>query len=203
MNAAIKAVVFDIGGVLLDWNPRHLYRKLFADEASMERFLAEVCTPEWHVRHDRGVDMESSCARLAAAHPEYAEEIGAWFTRSEEMVAGMVPGMLDVLEDLRAANVPCYALTNIDASTYPLRQARFPFMSSFDGIVVSAHEGLAKPDQEIFRRLLDRFRLEASTTLMIDDTAANVAAAAALGMRAIRFESTPQLRRFLEAEGLL
>ena len=151
--------------------------------------------------------MERSCAQLAAEHPDHAEEIQAWIRRSEEMVAGMVPGMvpgtLGVLEDLQAAGVPCFALTNIDAHTYPLRVGRFPFMSSFDGIVVSAHEGMAKPDHEIFRRLLDRYQLEPATTLMIDDVAANVAAAAELGMQTFRFESASQLRAHLEAVGLL
>lgn len=203
MRAGIEAVVFDLGGVLLDWDPRYLYRKLFDDEADMERFLAEVCTFEWNAAHDRGAGMEDSCARLAAQHPESAELIHAWFRRSEEMVAGVVPGTVDVAQELRAAGVPCYLLTNTDADTFPLRQARFPFLGSFDGIVVSAHEGIAKPDPEIFCRLLDRFRLEAATTLMIDDMPANLTAAAGLGMQTVRFESAPQLRRFLQAEGLL
>jgi 2-haloacid dehalogenase len=203
VRAAIEAVVFDIGGVLLDWNPRHLYRKLFDDEAEMERFLSEVCTPEWHAAHDRGVDMERSCARLAADHPEQADLVMAWVWRSEEMVAGTIPGTLDVVEDLRAAGVPCYALTNIEAETYPLRVERFPFLTSFDGIVVSAHEGIAKPDPEIFRRLLDRFGLHAATTLMIDDTQANLDAAAELGMQTLRFESAERLRGFLQSEGVL
>ncbi len=131
----IKAVVFDIGGVLLDWNPRHLYRKLFDEEAEMERFLSEVCTPEWHSAHDRGVPMEPSCAELAAKHPKYAEMIKAWARRSEEMVAGVIPGTPEILRDLQANGVPCYALTNIEAETYPLRLQRFAFLRSFEGIV--------------------------------------------------------------------
>lgn len=203
MSTPIEAVVFDIGGVLLDWNPRYLYRKLFDDEAEMERFLTAVCSPEWHAAHDRGLPMGPSCAELAVEHPEYAGEIEAWFRRSEEMIGGVIDGSVELLRDLQAAGVPCYALSNIDADTYPLRRERFPFLQSFDGIVVSAHEGIAKPDREIFRRLLERFRLPAAATLMIDDTRANLEAAAELGMRTVQFESAPKLRRFLEAEGLL
>jgi 2-haloacid dehalogenase len=203
VSERITAVVFDIHGVLLDWNPRYLYRKLFADKAEMERFLAEICTLEWHSRHDRGVDMRRSCADLAARHPEYASLIEAWVQRSEEMVAGEIPGTVEILDDLRDAGVPRYALTNVEAETYPQRLRRFGFLRSFDGVVASAFEGVAKPDPEIFRRLLDRYRLDPATTLMIDDAPENLASAAGLGMRTFRFESAPRLRRFLEGEGLI
>lgn len=203
MRAPIEAVVFDIGGVLLDWNPRYLYRKLFDDEAEMERFLAEICTPEWHAAHDRGVPMEPSCAELAAEHPEYAAEIIAWFQRSEEMIGGVIEGSVAILRELQGAGVPCYALTNIEAETYPLLRERYPFLRTFDGVVVSSHEGVAKPDREIFRRLLERYWLPARETLMIDDRPANVAAAAELGMQTFRFESAAGLRRFLEGKSLL
>jgi 2-haloacid dehalogenase len=203
VSGRIRAVVFDVGGVLLDWSPRYLYRKLFDDEREMERFLAEICTPQWHDAHDRGVPMAPSCAKLAAAHPEYAEQIKAWAQRSEEMIAGPIQETVEILESLRAARVPCYALTNMEAETYPLRLQRFAFMREFDGIVASSFEGIAKPDLEIFRRLLERFQLEPSTTLMIDDSPANVAAAAEVGMLTLRFESAAQLRSFLEREELI
>ena len=200
---SIQAVVFDIGGVLLAWDPRHLYRKLIADERVMERFLAEVCTLEWHAAHDLGIPFEASCAALAARHPEDAELVWAWARRSEEMVAGPIEGTVEILRELRAAAVPCYALTNMEAETYPRRRERFHFLSSFDGVVVSSAEGVAKPDPEIFRRLLARFGLTAQRTLMIDDAPRNVAAAEAMGMAAVRFESPAQLRRALVDAGLL
>jgi 2-haloacid dehalogenase len=202
-SAPIEAVVFDIGGVLLDWNPRYLYRKLFDDEDAMNRFLEEVCTLEWHAAHDLGTPFEVSCARLAAAHPEEAELIWAWGRRSEEMVAGPISGTVEILRALRQRGVGCYALTNMESETYPLRLARYDFLRWFDGTVVSSAEGVAKPDAEIFRRLLSRFALTAQTTLMVDDSPRNVAAAAALGMRAVRFESPAQLRRYLQDAGLL
>ncbi len=195
--------MFDIGGVLLDWNPRHLYRKLFDDEDAMNRFLTEVCTMEWHMAHDLGTPFQVSCARLAAQHPEHAEMIWAWGRRSEEMVAGPIDGTVDILRALRRRGIRCYALTNMEAETYPLRLERYEFLRWFDGTVVSAAEGVAKPDAEIFMRLLRRFGLTAETTLMIDDSAANVAAASALGMQAIRFESPAQLRRRLEQAHVL
>src|SRR6201987_657547 len=146
-----NAVVFDLGGVLLDWNPRHLYRKLFdGDEAAMERFLANVCTMEWHHAHDLGVPPER-----AKAPPHQAELIWAWSRRSEEMISGQVDGTVAILSDLKSAGVPCYALTNMERETYPLRLGRFDFMGWFDGAVVSGFEGVAKPDLAIFELLLN------------------------------------------------
>jgi len=199
-----RAIVFDLGGVLLDWNPRYLYRQLFAgDEAAMERFLAEVCTMEWHHAHDLGAPPERTCTALAHAHPEQAELIWAWSRRSEEMIAGPIDGTVAILSELRTAGVPCYALTNMERETYPLRRDRFDFLSWFDGTVVSACEGVAKPDPAIFELLLDRFGLTGSETLFVDDSEANVHAARSLGMQAIEFDSPDQLRRVLQDAGLL
>src|SRR5579875_184946 len=182
---AVDAVVFDIGGVLLEWNPRHLYRKLFSDEAAMERFLSEVCTMQWHHAHDLGVPFSESCARLAAAHPEFAELIWAWGRRSEEMIAGPIEGTVEILRELKEAGVPCYALTNMEAETYPLRRQRYDFMRWFDGAVVSAFEGVIKPDPEIFHRLVERFALTPGRTAFTDDSPRNVAAAADAGLVAV------------------
>jgi 2-haloacid dehalogenase len=197
------AVVFDLGGVLLDWNPRYLYRRLIDDEAEMERFLGEVCTMEWHAAHDRGVPVAESCAALAAAHPEYADLINAWGERSEEMIAGPIGGTVEILEELLQQGVRCYALTNMERETYPLRRQRFPFMGRFAGTVVSSYEGVAKPDPEIFHRLLDRFGLEPGRTIMIDDSPPNIQTAASLGMVAVRFTSPTALRAALNRLRLL
>ncbi len=202
-SRSIEAVVFDVGGVLLDWDPRYLYRKLIDDEEEMNRFLQEVCTMTWHDAHDRGKPAEVSCAELAAAHPEQEELIWAWTRRSEEMIAGPIPDTVELLRDLKAAGVPCYALTNMEAETYPLRLERFPFLGWFDGTVVSCFEGVAKPDAEIFKRLLSRFELAPASTLLIDDSPRNVRAALALGMQAVEFRSAAALRQSLEDAGLL
>ena len=199
----IEAVVFDIGGVLLDWNPRHLYRKLFDDEEAMNCFLEQVCTMEWHERHDRGDSVEDSCEELAAVHPEHAELIRAWGLRSEEMVAGPIDGTVEILKELRQAGVACYALSNMERETYPRRVARYPFLNWFDGSIVSGFEGVVKPELEIFKLLLSRFDLRPSSTLVIDDSVANVEAARSLGMRALHFRSPAHLRAELERVRLL
>ena len=198
----IDAVVFDIGGVLLDWDPRHLYRKLIPDDAEMEDFLRRICTMEWHAAHDRGVSFERSCAELAAVHPEHAELIFAWGTRTEEMIAGPIEGTVSILRQLLHKGVKCYALTNMERETYSVRRRRYPFMNWFAGTVVSSHEGVAKPDPEIFRRLLDRFGLDPATTVMIDDSRPNIETAASLGLHAVRFESPAALRAALSRLGL-
>jgi 2-haloacid dehalogenase len=199
----VEAVVFDVGGVLLDWDPRHLYRKLFADQAEMEWFMAEICTPAWHAPHDRGVSTAASCAELASRHPQYSELIWAWSTRSEEMIGGVDAGSVEVLRAVRETGMPCYALTNMEAETYPLRLKRFPFLGWFDGTVVSGREGVAKPEPAIFMRLLDRFGLKPRTTLMIDDTLENLEAASKLGIQTVLFSSSRQLRAELETAGVL
>jgi 2-haloacid dehalogenase len=202
-RSPVDAVVFDLGGVLLDWNPRHLYRKLFSDEAEMERFLAEVCTLDWHDAHDRGLPLYDGCRQLSRAHPEYEAEIMAWAQRSEEMIAGPIPDTVQLLAELRARGVPCYALTNMELETYPLRRDRFEFLRWFEGTVVSSQEQIAKPDPEIFTRLLVRFGLRPETTVMIDDSPRNLAAARALGVRTVQFHSAAQLRAWLAGAGLV
>jgi 2-haloacid dehalogenase len=201
-SSPIEAVVFDVGGVLLDWNPRHLYRKLIADEAEMEWFLKEVCSPTWHRPHDRGVSTPASCEELASRHPDYSDLIWAWSERSEEMIGGIDTGTVAVLRALKEAGMPCYALTNMEAETYPLRLQRFAFLRWFDGTVVSGREGIAKPDPAIFTQLLERFGLMAETTLMIDDTPENVLAASTLGMQTAQFRSSRELWIQLESAGI-
>jgi 2-haloacid dehalogenase len=199
----IDAVIFDLGGVLLDWNPRHLYRKLFTDTGQMEWFLREICTAKWHDAHDRGDVTADSCAELAIRFPEWSDLIWAWSARSEEMVAGSIAPSVDLLHDLKISGMRCYALTNMEAETYPLRLRRFPFLSWFDGTVVSGNERMAKPDREIFTLLLERFALKASTTLMIDDTLENLAVAEHVGLQTLHFHSPQELKNRLESLSLL
>ncbi len=202
-EAAIEAVVFDVGGVLLDWNPRHLYRKLFEEQEEMDRFLEEICTLQWHAKHDRGYPTERSCAELAARHPEHAEEIWAWAHRSEEMISGPIDGTVEILRELLDAGVRCFALTNMERETYPRRLERYPFMRWFEGTVVSGFEGISKPDAGIFELLLERFGRQPATTLMIDDSPLNRRTARSLGMQTVLFSSPPALRAALEQAGLL
>jgi 2-haloacid dehalogenase len=196
-------VVFDLGGVLIDWNPRHLYRKLFQDEAAMEHFLATVCTAEWNDQQDRGRPFAEGIAELVARHPDQAAAIAAWHERWDEMLAGEIAGTVELLAELRTGGRPLYALSNWSAETYLVARGRFPFLEWFDGLVISGEERIAKPDREIFELLLDRFRLEPAATVFVDDAAANVAAAAGLGMDAVLFRDPAQLRDELAARGLV
>ena len=199
-----RIVVFDIGGVLLNWNPRHLYRKLFpGDEAAMEHFLSNVCTVEWNERQDAGRTFAEAHAELMPLHADKAHLIEAFGKRFDEMIAGPIEGTVDILADLKRAGVPRYALTNWSAETFPPARARYEFLSWFDGIVVSGQERVIKPDARIFRILLERFSIPAGEAVFIDDNPANAAAAQALGIHGIHFRSPDLLRRELEALGIL
>ena len=169
----------------------------------MEWFLTEICSPAWHAPHDWGVSTAASCAELASRHPQFSELIWAWSTRSEEMIGGVDAGSVEVLRAVGETGMPCYALTNMEAETYPLRLKRFPFLGWFDGTVVSGREGVAKPEPAVFTRLLERFGLKPRMALMIDDTEENLEAAGKLGMQTALFLSSRQLRAELEAAGIL
>jgi 2-haloacid dehalogenase len=200
----IEAVVFDLGGVIIDWNPRHLYRKLFpGDEAGMERFLAEVCTPEWNAALDRGRPFAEGIAELKAAHPDRVPLIEAYRDRWIEMLDGAIPGSVEILGELRERGVPFYALSNWSAETYPEAEPRFDFLAWFRGVLISGEVGVAKPEPAIFERLCERFRLQPGTTLFVDDAPPNVEAARGLGFAAALFRGAPDLRARLVAAGLL
>ena len=196
-----RVAVFDLGGVLLDWNPRHLYRKLFADEASMEAFLADVCTPAWNERQDAGRPFAEAVAELAPRHPDKLHLIGAWRERFSEMIPGALEGTVDILRELDSHDVPLFALSNWSAETFPSQRPRFPFLAWFHGVVLSGAEGCIKPDERIFRILLDRYRLSAEETVFVDDNPGNARAAGALGIHGIHFQSPTKLRDELAGLG--
>ena len=203
-NAQRSVAIFDLGGVLLDWNPRHLYRKLFGgDEAAMEHFLATVCTTEWNERQDAGRSFAEATRELLLIHADKIELIEAFGKRFGELIAGPIDGSVDVLAELKARSVPIYAITNWSAETFPPQRQRFAFLSWFDGIVISGMEGVIKPDPRIFRILCERYGVAPESAVFIDDVAANAAAASALGIQGIHFRSADQLRRELVAVGLL
>jgi 2-haloacid dehalogenase len=204
MTRPIQAVVYDFGGVLFDWNPRHLYRKLFdGDEAGMERFLNEVTTPEWNLAQDAGRPWHEAVDLLVAANPTQAELIRAFHLRWEETLAGLIDGSLAVLTELKEAGTKLYGLTNWSQETFPVARARYPWLAWFDGIVVSGEEKLVKPDPRLFQVLLDRYRLDPTRLAYIDDSLANVDAATKLGMHAIHFTDAANLRSELARLELL
>ena len=202
--ANTDAVVFDLGGVLIDWNPRYLYRQLFpGDVEGMERFLSEVCTSTWNERQDAGRPWEEAIDEAIAEHPQHAALIRAYRERWEDMLSGPIANTVRLLEELKDTGPRLYALTNWSQYTFPRALELFPFLHWFEGIVVSGQEGLIKPDPAIFGVLLSRFGIEAARSVFIDDSLANVHAAARLGFRAIHFRDATQLRPELIALGAL
>jgi 2-haloacid dehalogenase len=200
---ATKAVVFDLGGVLIDWDRRHLYRKLLADEAAVEEFLATVCTLEWNAEQDRGRPFAEGVAELVERHPDQADAITAYHERWPEMLGGAIDGTVELLAELRAGGVPVYALSNWSAETFGIARERYEFLDWFDGLVISGEERMIKPDPALFRLFLDRFGLDPSATVFVDDSEPNVTAARQLGLDAIAFTDPGRLRDDLTARGLL
>jgi 2-haloacid dehalogenase len=196
-----RAAVFDLGAVLIDWNPRHLYRKLFDDEPAMERFLADVYTLEWNAQMDAGRPFADAVAELIVCHPSQADLIRAVRERWGEMLRGCFDDVVAIVRELRAAGVPVYALSNWSAETFPIARQCCPFLDELDGVLISGQVGIVKPDREIFRIFLQRFGLEPGEIVFIDDSQANVDAARTLGIESIRFENAEQTRRELIERG--
>ena len=202
-SASRSIVVFDLGGVLIDWNPRYLYRQLFDDEAAMEAFLAEVVTPEWNSRQDEGRPWAEAIESLSREHPGQHELIAAYWHRWQETLGEAIAPTVEIVDELRAAGVRLFAVTNWSGETFPIARPRYPFLEWFEEIVVSGDLKVAKPDPRIFRHLLDRNGLDPATTVFIDDSEANLRAATRLGMIGIHFVDAPALRRELVALRLL
>jgi 2-haloacid dehalogenase len=197
-----SAVVFDLGGVLVDWDPRHLYRRLLpADE--VEAFLDEIGFVEWNRAMDAGGSWAEGVEALAGRHPHRRELIAAYPARFGETLAGPVPGTSDVLRELHDRGTRLLALTNWSAETFPHAEATFDFMRFFEGVLVSGVEGVAKPDPAVFGLLVERYGLTPARTVFVDDSPTNVAAANAAGLRGLLFTDAERLRRDLTALGLL
>jgi 2-haloacid dehalogenase len=198
-----RAVIFDIGGVLIDWNPRYLYSKLLQDEAAIKAFLAEIGFNEWNRRLDGGGLWGPAIAELVARHPHHKALIEAAHLRWHEMLPGDIPGTVAILERLSRQGVPLYAITNYSTEKWIETQARFPFFGHFRDIVVSGDEKMLKPDAAIFQLCLQRNGLEPEACVFIDDVPHNVAGAAAVGIDGILFETPEKLSADLTARGLL
>jgi 2-haloacid dehalogenase len=196
------AVVFDLGSVLIDWDPRHLYRSLFDDEEAMEVFLRDVASPEWNAQQDAGRTWEEAIDALVREHPDQRDLIVAYRERWVEMLGGAIEPVVEIAAELRAGGIPLFALSNWSAETFPAALERYPFLSWFDGLVISGRIGIAKPDPRIFAHLLATNGLTAGETVFIDDTERNVEQARRLGFRAIRFTGAEALRAELHALGL-
>ncbi len=202
-SPAVDTVVFDLGNVLIPWDPRHLYRKLFqGDEARVEWFLREICTAEWNETHDSGREFADGVAELVGRHPEHADAIRAYNERWDEMLGEPIAPNVALIGELQAAGRGVYGLTNWPAEKFPVALGRCPFLERFDGIVVSGREGVRKPSPEIFRLLMGRYGVVPERSAFVDDVERNVEAARALGFHGIRYESPESLREALTRLGL-
>ncbi|GAA4785061.1 HAD-IA family hydrolase [Olivibacter ginsenosidimutans] len=199
-----KNIIFDFGGVLVDWDPRYLYRKLFTNELEMEDFLASICTSDWNEQQDEGRSLADGTAVLAAAYPEKMALIEAYYGRWEEMLGGAIEETVDLLRTLKnSGKYALYGLTNWSAETFPIALQKFDFFTLFDGILVSGTEKMRKPNPAFFQLLLDRYQLKANESLFIDDNQRNIAAAKAFGIPSILFENASALKKDLRLKGLL
>ncbi len=198
-----KAIVFDIGAVLIEWDMRKLYRKMFADHDRMEWFLANVCTTAFNIEQDRGRSFADAVAHLSALHPEWRDEIRAYDERWPEMLGPPIAGTVGILERLQREGWPTYAITNFSREKFDIARKLHPYLDTFRGTVVSGDEKLVKPDPAIFRLFLDRYHLSAPDCVFIDDSKANVASAAELGFRALHFTSADQFADDLRQMGVL
>ncbi|MBQ1252812.1 MAG: HAD family phosphatase [Alistipes sp.] len=194
----IKNVVFDFGGVLVDWNPHHLYDGYFGSEQQATWFLENICLYSWNLQMDGGKPFAEGVAELTTQHPEWAEAIGIYHTRWSEMIGGEIEGTAELVRRLKEAGYGVYGLTNWSMETYPIIRDRYEVFSLFDGVVVSGEEHLLKPDRRIYECLLDRYALKAAESVFLDDNADNVAGAEAAQMSAIRFENALQAERELK-----
>jgi 2-haloacid dehalogenase len=197
-------VVFDLGGVLIDWNPRYLYGKLFDGKTdAVEEFLATVCTQSWNELQDAGRPFADACASLKRVHPHKGQLIDAWVRRYDEMLAGPISGTVDILTNLNSRGVPFYALSNWSAETFPAALKRFEFLKWFRGIMLSGEVKLLKPDPRIFELFLVTFAIDPALTVYIDDRRPNVEAAMDFGMHGILFTDAAALRNELIGLGLI
>jgi 2-haloacid dehalogenase len=197
----IETIVFDFGGVLIDWNPRHLFRKIFSDNNEMETFLREVCTDEWNAEQDRGRTLKDGTEWLVERHPEKESLIRMYYDRWTEMLNGPIQGTVDILAALKK-HYPVYGLTNWSAETFPIALERYEFLQWLNGILVSGEEKLMKPDPVIYELLASRFNITPQVSLFIDDNIKNVKAAGEFGFQTIHFKDPVQLNDALNLLGV-
>jgi 2-haloacid dehalogenase len=201
--AMIDAILFDIGNVLVQWDPRHLYRKLLSDEGAVEKFLSEVCTLEWHFAHDQGVSFEANAEPLKKQHPDHAELIDLWGERYLDMSPGEVPGISAVMDRAESAGLAFHGLTNMPSSIYPILTKAFVPVARLETVVVSGDEKICKPDPEIFHLAVARMGTDPARTLYVDDTLVNADAAGNVGLIPHHFTSADGLDAHLTRLGVM
>lgn len=199
-----RAVIFDVGHVLYDWDPRYLYEGLIADKAELDAFLRGVVTREWHFQHDAGRSFAETSAELAERHPRYRELIGLYGPRFGDTIPGAIPGTHEIVRELDEAGVPLFAITNFSAEFWPaFREREAALFGRFRDVVVSGEEKMLKPDPAIFALAIERFGLGPGEALFIDDRADNIEVAEQAGLIGHHFRDADRLRGDLQARGLL
>ena len=198
----INTIIFDFGGVLIDWNPRYMYRDEFEESSEMEHFLNEVCTDDWNLQQDKGRTLAEGTRILQDNFPEHALKIQLYYDQWEKMIKGDIPQNVAVLQKLKE-KYKLYGLTNWSAETFPIVFKQFSFFTLFDGIVISGEEKLIKPDKKIFELMLERYHLEAKNSLFIDDNIHNIRAANEMGFKTIHVQEKTDLKTELHALGLI
>jgi 2-haloacid dehalogenase len=199
----IETIIFDLGNVLVSWDPANLYRKIFTDSQEMDYFLANIGTMEWHTLQDGGRSPQEGTEDLVQQHPQHEEAIRAFYTRWNEMFNGPIEGSVQVLKELKEKGYPVYALSNWNRELYDQTVDDFPFLDWFDGRIISSDEGMKKPDEAIFQLLFERFGIHPATAIFIDDNKANTETAERLGLRSILFTSPEALRHQLQTLQIL
>jgi 2-haloacid dehalogenase len=200
----IDTIIFDLGGVLIDWNPEYVYREVFnGDQQKIDWFLNTICTHEWNVEQDAGRSIQKATELLVAQYPEYEEWIRIFYDRWEDMLGGTIPETVTLLNKLKQANNHrLYALTNWSAETFPVALQRYEFLLHFEGILVSGEEKTIKPFPKIYEILLERYQINPHMSVFIDDNLENVEVAKKFGIKGIHFKSTQQLREELTNLGV-
>lgn len=194
----IKNIIFDYGGVLLDWNPHYLYDPYFGDKDKAEWFLTNICTYEWNAQHDNGKPVAEGTAELVSEHPEWEKEIRMYYDDFMQMMGGQIPGMEDLIKDLKAKGYRIFGLSNWSEETFSQVRYVYPVLGLMEDMVISGIEHVMKPDHRIFELALKRFGIKADETVFIDDNAANVKAACELGIEGILFDSPQALFRVFQ-----
>jgi 2-haloacid dehalogenase len=200
----IQAIIFDFGGVLLDWDPRYLYQRYFPDQPkAMDQFLAEIHFYEWNAQQDQGRTFADGIAELSMQFPQHAHLIQTYFDRWEESISGPISGSVDILRRLKQKGYPLYGLSNWSAETYPRVRLKYPFFDWFDDVILSGAVKLNKPDPAIFNLLLNKAGHTAPECVLVDDALPNIASAKKLGFATIHFTSPDQLQIELQRLNLL
>ena len=198
----INSIIFDFGGVLVDWNPRHMYKDVFENNSEMEHFLTHICSDDWNLQQDKGRSLSEGTKLLQDKFPKHRMKIQLFYDQWEKMLKSDIPENVAILRELKE-KYKLYGLTNWSAETFPVALKRFPFFKYFDGMVVSGEEKMVKPDEDIFNLILKRYNLEAKSCLFIDDSLINVNTAEKLGFSTIHVQEKTDLKNELSLLGIL